>query len=83
MEAMALSYPGEVAYMYKGFTRPEYRGAKLHGAIMGRAGARTVVWDRPELRALCPPDALAYDAADPVLFALHHREQNAVGLLDR
>jgi len=34
---VALSYPGGVAYMYKGFTRPEYRGAKLHGAIMGGA----------------------------------------------
>ena len=32
------------------------------------AGAdRTVVWDRPELRALCPPDAVAFDAPDPRL----------------
>jgi UDP-N-acetylmuramate--alanine ligase len=30
---------------------------------MARAGARTVVWDRPELIALCPPGATAYDAA--------------------
>ena len=31
--------------------------------FMARAGARTVVWDRPELIALCPPGATAYDAA--------------------
>ncbi len=35
--------------------------------FMGRAGERAVVWDRPELRALCPRDAVAYDAPDPVL----------------
>jgi len=34
--------------------------------FMGRA-ARAVVWDRPELRALCPPGAVAYDAVDPIL----------------
>jgi UDP-N-acetylmuramate--alanine ligase len=27
-----------------------------------------VVWDRPELRALCPPAAIPYDAPDPVTF---------------
>jgi UDP-N-acetylmuramate--alanine ligase len=26
-----------------------------------------VVWDRPQLRALCPPDAQAFDAPDPEL----------------
>jgi UDP-N-acetylmuramate--alanine ligase len=36
--------------------------------FMGRAGERAVVWDRPELRALCPPGAFAYDAPEPVLF---------------
>ncbi len=35
--------------------------------FMARAGERAVVWDRPELRALCPPEALAYDAPDAVL----------------
>jgi UDP-N-acetylmuramate--alanine ligase len=30
-------------------------------AFMARA-EKGVVWDRPELRALCPPDALPYDA---------------------
>jgi UDP-N-acetylmuramate--alanine ligase len=35
--------------------------------FMGRAGDRAVVWDRPSLRALCPPGAVAYDAADAVL----------------
>jgi UDP-N-acetylmuramate--alanine ligase len=30
-------------------------------AFMARA-ERAVVWDRPELRALCPPDAVPYDA---------------------
>ena len=34
---------------------------------MARAQAGAVVWDRPQLRALCPPDALAYDAPDVVL----------------
>jgi UDP-N-acetylmuramate--alanine ligase len=36
--------------------------------FMAGAGARAVVWDRPSLRALCPPDALTYDAPAPVLF---------------
>ncbi len=30
--------------------------------FMARAGAGAVVWDRPALRALCPPDAVPYDA---------------------
>ncbi len=33
-------------------------------AFMARASARAVVWDRPELRALCPPDAVAYEPAE-------------------
>jgi len=36
-------------------------------AFMARAGERAVVWDRPALRALCPPGAVAYDAPEPVL----------------
>jgi UDP-N-acetylmuramate--alanine ligase len=32
------------------------------------ARGQAVVWDRPELRVLCPPDAVPYDA-DPQLFA--------------
>ena len=35
--------------------------------FMARAGERAVVWDRPALRALCPPGAVAYDAVDPLL----------------
>jgi UDP-N-acetylmuramate--alanine ligase len=35
--------------------------------FMARASRHAVVWDRPELHALCPPDAVAYDAAEPVL----------------
>jgi len=35
--------------------------------FMARATEGTVVWDRPELRALCPEDAVPYDAAAPVL----------------
>ena len=35
--------------------------------FMARAQDGAVVWDRPQLRALCPPDALAYDAQDVVL----------------
>jgi UDP-N-acetylmuramate--alanine ligase len=35
--------------------------------FMARASAGAVVWDRPQLRALCPADALTYDAADAVL----------------
>jgi UDP-N-acetylmuramate--alanine ligase len=37
--------------------------------FMARAGDKAVVWDRPELRALCPPDATPYDAADAELTA--------------
>jgi UDP-N-acetylmuramate--alanine ligase len=35
--------------------------------FMARAGGSAVVWNRPELRALCPADAVAYDAPEPVL----------------
>jgi UDP-N-acetylmuramate--alanine ligase len=35
--------------------------------FMARAGAGAVVWNRPGLRALCPPGAVTYDAPDPVL----------------
>jgi UDP-N-acetylmuramate--alanine ligase len=35
--------------------------------FMARAGDRAVVWDRPALRALCPPGAVPYDAVDPEL----------------
>jgi UDP-N-acetylmuramate--alanine ligase len=35
--------------------------------FMARAGERAVVWDRPALRAICPPAAVPYDAPDPVL----------------
>lgn len=35
--------------------------------FMSRAGERAVVWDRPALRALCPPEAVVYDAADVIL----------------
>jgi UDP-N-acetylmuramate--alanine ligase len=35
--------------------------------FMARAGERAVVWDRPGLRALCPPGAVPYDAADATL----------------
>lgn len=34
---VAMSYPANVAYMYKGFTHPEFRGARLHGLGMGLA----------------------------------------------
>lgn len=43
---VAMSYPAEVAYMYKGLTLPDFRGKRLHGLIMGLAlkalGARGV-----------------------------------------
>jgi UDP-N-acetylmuramate--alanine ligase len=35
--------------------------------FMASATGRAVVWDRPELRALCPADAVPYDAHDPRL----------------
>jgi UDP-N-acetylmuramate--alanine ligase len=35
--------------------------------FMSRAGDRAVVWDRPELRALCPGGGVPYDAPDAVL----------------
>jgi hypothetical protein len=34
---VAMSYPSTVAYMYKGFTHPDFRGARLHGLGMGLA----------------------------------------------
>jgi UDP-N-acetylmuramate--alanine ligase len=35
--------------------------------FMARAGGGAVVWDRPSLRALCPPESVPYDAPEPVL----------------
>jgi UDP-N-acetylmuramate--alanine ligase len=35
--------------------------------FMSRAGTAAVVWDRPALRALCPPDAIGYDAPDTAM----------------
>jgi UDP-N-acetylmuramate--alanine ligase len=35
--------------------------------FMSRARTGAVVWDRPALRGLCPPDALAYDAPDTAM----------------
>src|SRR5205807_10349958 len=35
--------------------------------FMARAGAGGVVWDRPQLVALCPEGAATYDAAEPEL----------------
>jgi hypothetical protein len=34
---VAMSFPGYVAYMYNGFTHADFRGARLHGAIMTQA----------------------------------------------
>lgn len=34
---VGMSYPSTVAYMYKGFTHPDFRGARLHGLGMGLA----------------------------------------------
>jgi UDP-N-acetylmuramate--alanine ligase len=36
-------------------------------AFMSRASIRAVVWDRPRLRALCPENAIPYDAPETVL----------------
>ncbi len=36
-DGVALSFPPDVAYMYKGFTHPDYRGKRLHGYVMGLA----------------------------------------------
>jgi len=33
----AMSFPADVAYMSYGFTHPDFRGARLHGLIMGLA----------------------------------------------
>ncbi len=35
--------------------------------FMARAGAGAVVWDRPQLRALCPDGAITYDVPEPRL----------------
>jgi hypothetical protein len=34
---VAVSFPTSVAFLYKGFTHPDYRGRKLHGEVIGRA----------------------------------------------
>lgn len=36
-DGVAVSYPADVAFMYFGFTHPDYRGARLHGAGMANA----------------------------------------------
>lgn len=36
-DGFGLRMPPGVAYMYKGFTHPDYRGQRLHGAVMGLA----------------------------------------------
>ena len=33
----AMSFPANMAYMYKGFTHPDFRGQRLHGLVMGLA----------------------------------------------
>lgn len=33
----AMSFPANMAYMYKGFTHPDFRGQRLHGVAMGLA----------------------------------------------
>ena len=34
---VAMSFPSDVAFMYFGFTHPDFRGARLHGLVMGLA----------------------------------------------
>jgi UDP-N-acetylmuramate--alanine ligase len=50
--------------------------------FMGRVTLGAVVWDRPALRALCPPGALGYDAADTAMSPqgsrLHWRDMEVV-----
>jgi UDP-N-acetylmuramate--alanine ligase len=41
--------------------------------FMARAGDRAVVWDRPAVRALCPPGAVTYDARGAILSAVGSR----------
>lgn len=41
---VAMSYPSTVACMYKGFTHPDFRGAKLHGVGMGLALQNLAQW---------------------------------------
>ncbi|MBL8851112.1 MAG: GNAT family N-acetyltransferase [Planctomycetaceae bacterium] len=36
-DGFGLKMPPDVVYMYKGFTHPDYRGQRLHGAVMGLA----------------------------------------------
>ncbi len=40
---------------------------RTFAAFMASAGEHAVVWDRPELVALCPPGVVVYDAAAPEL----------------
>ena len=65
-----LGLPPDIAYMYKGFTHPDFRGMRLHGASMGEAlralGDRgverilsVVYWDNAASLRSC--DALGYE----------------------
>lgn len=36
-DGIAFSYPSDVAFMYFGFTHPDFRGARLHGQTMALA----------------------------------------------
>ena len=49
---VAMSYPPDVAYMSYGFTHPEFRGARLHGLIMGLALRELANWGITKLVSL-------------------------------
>ena len=37
LDPQRFPYPADVAYMYNGFTSPDFRGKRLHGLAMGLA----------------------------------------------
>ena len=66
---VGLRLPGDVSYMFKGFTHPDYRGRRLHAAAMGlalaelsargiRALISTVLWTNEASLHSC--DRLGY-----------------------
>ena len=76
-DGFGLRMPPEVVYMYKGFTHPDYRGKRLHGAVMGLA-LRDFAADR--VRALISTVEWTNDASLKSCARLGYRQ---LGLLAR
>jgi hypothetical protein len=56
---VALSFPADVAYMYKGFTHPDFRGLRLHGFAM-RLALEALVRERGVTKLVSTVDWLNF-----------------------